>query len=66
MNLNIGKDDVLYYMDYSSNNGDAMLHKYDLKKRSDQAVTDLSRYLLAAGGKDVVFKGRQLVGGGCG
>jgi tricorn protease len=54
MNLNIGKDDVLYYMDYSSN-GDAMLHKYDLKKRSDQAVTDLSWYLLAAGGKKMLY-----------
>jgi tricorn protease len=55
MNLNIGKDDVLYYMDYSGNNGDAMLHKYDLKKRSDQAVTDLSWYLLAAGGKKMLY-----------
>lgn len=55
MNLSIGKDDALYYMDYGGNNGDAMLHKYDFKKRSDQAVTDLSWYLLAAGGKKMLY-----------
>jgi tricorn protease len=54
MDLNIGKDNAIYYIDYTNGNGGA-LHKYDLKKRNDQEVTDLSWYLLSADKKKMLY-----------
>ena len=40
------------------------LHKYDLKKRNDQEITDLTWYLLSADKKKMLYlKGGSLVGG---
>ncbi len=62
MDLTVGKDDAVYYIDNTNGEGGA-LHKYDLKKRKDQEITDLNWYLLSADKKEnAVFKGRQLVG----
>ena len=54
INLVVGKDDALYYM-ASGNDGTNMLHKYDLKKRNDQEVTDVNWYLLSADGKKMLY-----------
>ena len=51
--LSVGKD-VLYYLNYDGDGG-AMLHKYDLKKRSDQEVTDINGYQLSADGKKMLI-----------
>ena len=50
--LSIGKD-VLYYESFSD--GDGMLHKYDLKKRTDQEVTEVSGYELSADTKKMLI-----------
>jgi tricorn protease len=52
--LSVGKD-VLYYLNYDGDGG-AMLHKYDLKKRSDQEVTDMNGYQLSADGKKMLIE----------
>ncbi|HEV3413971.1 MAG TPA: PDZ domain-containing protein [Puia sp.] len=54
MDLNIGKDDAIYYIDYTNGNGGA-IHKYDLKKRKDAEVTDLDWYLLSADKKKMLY-----------
>ncbi len=54
MNLSVGKDNAIYYIDYTNGNGGA-LHKYDLKKRNDQEVTDLTWYLLSADRKKMLY-----------
>ena len=51
--LSVGKEDVLYYMAYGD--GDGMLHKYDLKKRQDQEVLEISGYLLSADKKKMLY-----------
>jgi tricorn protease len=53
--LSIGKNDVLYYTTRDYEDGGAMLHKYDLKKRSDAEVTDLTGYLLSFDGKKMLY-----------
>jgi len=51
--LSVGKD-VLFYLK-NDEDGGAMLHKYDLKKRSDQEVTDMNGYQLSADGKKMLI-----------
>ena len=54
--LSVGKDDAVYYINYGDNDdGTGSLHKYDLKKRSDQEIIDLSGYMLSADGKKMGF-----------
>jgi tricorn protease len=53
-NLAVGKEDVLYYMTYPED-GLGTLHKYDLKKRSDQEVAEMNDYLLSADGKKMLY-----------
>jgi len=53
--LSIGKQDALYYISYADDGEGGALHKYDLKKRSDQEVTDLTGYLLSADGKKMLY-----------
>ncbi len=57
-NLTVGKDDALYYMtsgDDDDDNGSNTLHKYDLSKRKDQEVLDLTNYWLSADGKKMLY-----------
>jgi tricorn protease len=53
--LGIGKEDVLYYINRGDDGEGGSLHKYDLKKRSDQEVTDLFGYQLSADGKKMLY-----------
>lgn len=52
-NLSVGKDETLYYMLKGDDGG--TLHKFDLKKRKDQELFDLSGYLLSADKKKMLF-----------
>lgn len=51
--LSVGKDEALYYVTYGDDGG--MLHKYDLKKRKDQELFDVSGYQLSADRKKMLF-----------
>jgi tricorn protease len=52
-NLSVGNDEVLFYV-VRGDDGTGMLHKYDLKKRSDQEVMDINGYKLSANGKKML------------
>jgi tricorn protease len=55
-NLSAGNDEMLFYV-VRGDDGSGSLHKYDLKKRSDQEVMDLQGYKLSSNGKKMlVFK----------
>ena len=54
IDLTVVKDDAIYYME-SSDGGGNSLHKYDLKHRKDQEVTDLDWYLLSANKKKMLY-----------
>jgi tricorn protease len=54
MDLTVGKDDAIYYLDYTNGNG-GNLHKYDLKKRKDTEVIDLDWYVLSADKKKMLY-----------
>jgi tricorn protease len=54
IDLTVGKDDAIYYIESSDGNGNN-LHKYDMKKRKDQEVTDLDWYLLSADKKKMLY-----------
>jgi len=60
--LSVGKNDVLYYVVRNPDgDGGGSLHKYDLKKRSDQELLDVSGYKLSANGKKMlIVKGETL------
>jgi tricorn protease len=53
--LGTGKEDELLYIDYPFSGGPGMLHKYDMKKRKDNEVTDMDGYLVSADGKKMMF-----------
>ena len=60
--LSVGKNDMLYYVVRNPDGqGVGSLHKYDLKKRSDQEVMDINGYKLSANGKKMLIgKGENL------
>ncbi|GGB18169.1 S41 family peptidase [Puia dinghuensis] len=54
--LGVGKNDVLYYIVRGADGqGGGTLHKYDLKKRSDQEVMEVGGYKLSADGKKMLL-----------
>jgi tricorn protease len=53
--LGVGKDNELYYMAYSADDGSATLHKYDFKKRKDNEVMELNGYILSANGSKMLY-----------
>ncbi|HEY4335140.1 MAG TPA: PDZ domain-containing protein [Puia sp.] len=58
--LSVGKNDLLFYV-VRNPGGPGSLHKYDLKKRSDQELLDINGYKLSANGKKMlIVKGESL------
>lgn len=54
--LGMGEENELLYISAPyDENGDAALHKYDLKKRKDNEVMDMDGYVIAANGKKMLF-----------
>jgi len=53
--LSVGKNDVLYYVVRNPDGEGGALHKYDLKKRSDQELMDITGYKLSANGKKMLI-----------
>ncbi|HXB10305.1 MAG TPA: PDZ domain-containing protein, partial [Puia sp.] len=60
--LSVGKNDLLYYIVRNPDgSGGGSLHKYDLKKRSDQELLDVTGYKVSANGKKMlIVKGESL------
>ena len=59
--LGMGKEGELLYVLYS-NNGPAMLHKYDMSKRKDSEVMELDGYILSADGKKLLYVSKNVWG----
>ncbi len=53
--LGMGKEDELLYIVYPNEGGPGMMHKYDIKKRKDNEVTEMDGYLLSADGKKMLY-----------
>ncbi|HUW93246.1 MAG TPA: PDZ domain-containing protein [Bacteroidales bacterium] len=61
--LGSGKDgEVLYIAEPDGPDGQAMLHKYDLKKRKDSEVMELDGYILSADGKKMLYSKKDAWG----
>ena len=50
-----GEDLLLYVDNGTSDDGSGKLHKYSMKKRADEEVTDLNGYLISANGKKMLY-----------
>ncbi|HMI59353.1 MAG TPA: PDZ domain-containing protein, partial [Puia sp.] len=54
--LGFAGDDLLLYVDNgNSTDGSGKLHKFSMKKRTDEEVLDLNGYLLSANGKKILY-----------
>lgn len=54
--LGFAGDDLLLYVDNgTATDGSGKLHKYNMKKRTDEEVVDLNGYVLSANGKKMLY-----------
>ncbi|HXO74082.1 MAG TPA: hypothetical protein VN824_02605, partial [Puia sp.] len=50
-----GDDLVLYVDNGTATDGSGKLHKYNMKKRADEEVTDVNGYVISANGKKMIY-----------
>jgi tricorn protease len=53
-NLSAGENDNVYYIEYDDN-GSGTLHNYNFKKRKDDEVMPMDRYILSSDGKKMLY-----------
>ena len=53
--LGMGNEGELLYIAYPTEEGSGTMHKYDIKKRKDNEVTEMDGYLLSADGKKMLY-----------
>jgi len=54
--LGFAGDDLLLYIDNgTATDGSGKLHKYNMKKRTDEEVVDMNGYVLSASGKKMIY-----------
>ena len=62
--LGVGNEGEIFYISRTADNAiPPTLHKYDLKERKDESVTEMDRYVISADGKKMLFsaKGKMVI-----